>query len=213
MGVAAIAGRRKAVRPEGRTVAAYLALVLAAAAFLLTIRPEPGPVYGGGVFPAIDPQEQARDAARVPVLPTGFVGARVTSSVTQTANGPLVFDTVRWDSGGAWSSAQPTRLTFPASGIYTVRAQITVLGTAYDGMPADSVVLSVKRDGDPTAFVAFARLSNQRPEPAGGLNAETTDWFEAGEYVEVFVSEGLTVEANWPGRSNISPVLTILRED
>lgn len=186
----------------------YLGLILGAAALLLVTRPA-GPAYGGGVFPAVDPQEQARDAARVPVLPDGFVGVRVTNSANQTAAGPLTFDTVRWDTG-FYDPAQPTRVTFPVSGICEVRAQVTILGTAYFGPPADSVVLSVKRDGDASAFVAFSRLSNQDPAPAGGLSASTTDWFEAGEYLEVFVSEGLLVEANWPGRSNVSPVLTVV---
>lgn len=189
----------------------HLGLVLGAAALLMVAaRPgEPAPVYGGGVFPAVDAQEQARDAARVPVLPEGFRGVRVTHSQNQTADGPLAFDTVRWDSG-FYDPSEPTRVTFPVDGICEVRAQVTILGTAYYGAPADSVVLSVKRDGDPSGFVAFARLSNQDPAPAGGLSASTTDWFEAGEYLEVFVSKGLLVEANWPGRSNVSPVLTVV---
>lgn len=208
-------GRTKETAPLGRwaQLPGHLALLLAVAALVFvaaTRTASETPVYGGGVFPAIDPAEQARDAARVPVLPEGFVGARITSSVTQVApEGGLVFDTVRWDSGGWWNPAEPTRLTFPVSGICSVTAQITILGSAYGGALADTVVLSVKRDGDPSAFVAFARYSNQDPAPAGGINASTTDWFEAGEYLEVFVTPGLMVEANWPGRSNVSPVLVV----
>lgn len=168
------------------------------------------PVIGGGVFPVPDPSAIARDAARVPKLTPGFVGARITSSHTQTApDGPLVFDTVKWDSG-LWDASKPTRLTFTEGAICEVRAQITVLGTAYYGMPDDDIVLLVKRDGDPTGFVAGARKSDVRPEPAQVVNAATTDWFEANEYVEVFVTPvGLTIESNWPGRANLSPVLTV----
>ena len=166
--------------------------------------------YGGGYVPAPDPLERARDAARIPELPADFVGARITSSVNQVATaGGLVFDTVRWDSGGWWDPAAPTRLTVPVDGICEVQAQVTILGTMYHGAPANDVALTVRRDGDPTAFVAFARQSDERPDPALGLEASTTDWFEAGEYLEVFVTPGLTVEANWPGRSNVSPVLIV----
>lgn len=120
-----------------------------------------------------------------------------------------MFDTVRWDSGGWFDQLEPTRLSFPVDAICRVEVAITVLGTAYDGPPADDILLSVRRDGDPTAFVAAIRLSDEQPEPAQLLSTSMTDWFEAGEYIEAFVSPpGLIVEANWPGRSNISPVLT-----
>lgn len=170
----------------------------------------PAVSYGGGVNPTPDPLEVARDAERVPVLPSGFVGVRVTNSVNQVADGPLTFDTVRWGSDGWWSSDKPTRVTFPVSGICEIRAQITVLGTWYDGNPATDIGLFVIRDGDPHAFVAYGRLSDERPEPAHGMEASTTDWFEEGEYLEVLVTPGLTVESNWPGRANVSPVLTVV---
>lgn len=203
----------------------YIALAVLAAGVLVSlvlqvslavqvgrVLPQP-PVIGGGVVPKPDPSEQARDAARQAGidLPDGFVGARITASHNQESTaGPLVFDTANWDSGGWWDVARPTRLTFPASAICEVRAQVTILGTLYEGAPADDVTVLVKRDGDPTAFVAYARRTNQDPEPATGLSAATTDWFEAGEYVEVFVTpEGLTVESNWPGRANVSPVLVV----
>jgi hypothetical protein len=169
---------------------------------------EPGPVVGGGVVPTTDPATQARDAARVPVLPPDFLGARITSSANQVStDGPLLFDTVRWDSGDWWDPGQPTRLTFPADGICEVRTQLTILGTLYHGAPADDVLVTIRRSGDPTAFVAGERHSDQDPAVAGMIEAGTTAWFEAGEYVETFVTPGLTVESNWPGRANVSPVL------
>ena len=184
-----------------------VAVALAALAVVLVLY-RPGPVTGGGVVPAPDAAAMARDAARVPVLPSGFVGARITSMVNQVStDGPLVFDTARWDSGGWWDPAEPTRLTFPADGICRVDVHLTVLGTLYDGAPADDVLVTIRRDGDPNAFVAGVRHSAQDPAVAGMVNAGTTDWFEAGEYLEVYVTPGLTIESNWPGRANVSPVL------
>lgn len=178
------------------------------AGLIATERPAQPPV-GGGYIPAPDPMAIARDLSRIPSLAPDFVGARITASANQVStDGPLTFDTTRWDSG-MWDPAYPTRLTFHEDGICEVRAQLTILGTLYNGAPAEDIVLTVRRDGDPNAFVAFARLTGQDPSVATGINAGTTDWFEAGEYVEVFVTPGLTVEANWPGRSNVSPVLTV----
>lgn len=192
-------------------LAAYLALLCSVVTLTLVATNIPDrPVVGGGVVPAPDEQAIARDASRVPVRPDGFTGARITSTVNQTStDGPLIFDKATWDFGGWFSPDEPTRLTFPEDGICEVRAQLTVLGTLYHGAPADDVLVTIRRDGDPSAFVAGVRHSDSDPSVAGMVNAATTDWFEAGEYLEVYVTPGLFIESNWPGRANVSPVLTV----
>lgn len=191
--------------------AAYLALLCSVVTLAIVAANAPPPrVTGGGVVPTPDALAIRRDADRVPVRPSGFVGARITSTANQTSTGDaLVFDKIGWDFGGWFSPDEPTRLTFPMYGICEVRVQLTVLGTLYHGAPASDVLVTIRRDGDPSAFVAGVRHSDSDPQVAGMVNAATTDWFEAGEYVEVFVTPGLLIESNWPGRANVSPVLSV----
>lgn len=92
--------------------------------------------------------------------------------------------------------------------------QITILGAAYDGSAlAPNVTLTVTRNDDPHDFVCGHRHSNENPYPALLLDCSATDWFLAGDTLQVFVTPGLTVESNWPGRANISPVITVERLD
>jgi hypothetical protein len=123
-----------------------------------------------------------------------------------------MFDHATWDTGDLWDRSEPRRLTFPSDGFYRVTAQVTVLGSGYRGSPASPHwTLSVIRNGDPTDFVCSDTQTNEDEFRAQLADCATTDWFLAGDYAELLVTEGRTVESNWPGRSNVSPVLIVER--
>jgi hypothetical protein len=164
--------------------------------------------------PTPDAAEQARDTARYALLDPGeFIGAKIGASENQIATDePLTFDHAKFDTGGLWDPDEPTRLTVPHDGFYYVTAQLTILGSAYPGSaPAPDVWVEVIRNGDPTDFVCVNRKTNQDETAAAHVFCATTDWFLAGDYLEVFAPPGTTVESNWPGRGNVSPVLIVER--
>jgi hypothetical protein len=166
----------------------------------------------GNAIPTPNASEQARDAARyADVDPGGFVGAKIGAHANQlTTVAPVTFDHARWDTAGLWDSSEPTRLTIPAAGFYHVEAQVTVLGSGYAGSPASpSWVMSVIRNGDATDFVCSETRTDEDETVAQLAGCSTTDWFLAGDYLELSVTPGRTVESNWPGRGNVSPILLV----
>lgn len=166
------------------------------------------------VTPIPDPAEQARDAERYAAVQAGgFVGAKISASQNQlTTEDPLTFDHAKFDTADLWDPDEPTQLTVPSDGFYRVTAQMTVLGSGYEGSPpAPDVGLEVIRNADPTDFVCVDRLTRQDPTVALHVSCETTDWFLAGDFVEVYVTPDRTVESNWPGRGTVSPILIIER--
>lgn len=170
--------------------------------------PEPAAGQYVNPKPVPSPQDADRRPGQIPA--GGFIGARISNTLTQdsTRKG-LSFDTVDFASCTCWTADHPTRITFTETGVWQVQAMVTVLGTAYGHGPADSPVLEVIRGGDTSGYVAGDRISNADPRAAHFLDASATDWFHAGEWVEVYVTPGTTVEANWPGRANVSPVVTV----
>lgn len=200
-----------------RSLPARLYLLLASVALAIVAlglawRPAPAtPVWF--TVPAPNAAAQARDAARYAAIPsvTSFVGAKIDSSATQLSSAkPIRFDHAKFDTAGMWDATRPTRLTFPDDGFYRIEAQVTVLGSGYAGSPASpSWVMSVIRNGDPTDLVCADSQTNEAPTVAQLADCATTDWFLAGDYVELLVTPGRTVESNWPGRGNVSPVLSV----
>lgn len=166
--------------------------------------------------PKPDPLEQARDSERyAQVEPGGFIGAKISASENQlSTDEPLAFDRAKFDTSDLWNPDKPTRLTVSDDGFYRITTQLTILGSGYEGSPpSPNVGLEVIRNGDPTDFVCVDRLTNQDPTVALHLSCETTDWFLEADYVEVKVTPNRTVESNWPGRGNVSPLLIVERLD
>lgn len=77
--------------------------------------------------------------------------------------------------------------------------------------PSLDVFLHVLRNSDPTDFVCIDGLTHQNPQVALHVSCHAIDWFLEGDYVELFVTPNRTVEPNWPGRGNISPLLSVHR--
>lgn len=189
-----------------------IALAFAIVTFGLVWQPAPSPPVS---FPVPTPNAggQARDALRYGALPTvmDFRGAKIGASSNQLSTAdPIRFDHAKFDTADMWDADRPTRLTFPADGFYRVEAQVTVLGSGYAGSPASPWwVMSVIRNGDSTDFVCADSQTNELPVGAQLAECGTTDWFLAGDYVELMVTPERTVESNWPGRGNVSPLLSV----
>jgi hypothetical protein len=182
-------------------VLAALVIVIASA----LVPPAQPPSY---TSPTPDPSQVAFEEGRV-ADPEAFVGARVTARANQVSDGVVRFDWTRYDSCACFDPAAPGELTLTQTGFWRIEAQVTVLGTGYRGAPVDDVVMVIDRVGDPSGFLVFDRVSGGAPDIAAALGGSTTDWYLAGERIELRVTEGITVEANWPGRSNVSPILVV----
>lgn len=202
-------------KPFAVMLRVYAVHVAAAALIVivgLVLRP-PEREVTWAIIPTPNPEEQARDARRYAALPvgTGFVGAKVSAGENQlSTDEPITFDHVTWDTAELWDHDEPQRLTIPSDGFYRIGTQITVLGWGYRGSPPSPYwTLSVIRNGDPTDLVCSNTQTDEDPSRAQLADCASTDWFLAGDYVELLVTEGRTVEANWPGRSNLSPVLIV----
>lgn len=162
------------------------------------------------VVPDVDPSEQQRDAERYAAIPpdVDFFGVKLTASANQTSTDePLAFDATTYDTAGFWDGEE---LAMPQDGFYRVTVQVTVLGALYQGSEAaPDVALTVTRNHDPHDFVCAHRHSDEDPITALLLDCAATDWFLQGDTLQVLVTPGVTVESNWPGRANISPVVTV----
>lgn len=190
------------VSPRALPIASALA-TLTIGVLVVIGRVEPPPRY---TVPTPDPQEVAFEQS-IRADPKSFIGVRVTARNNQVSDGVLAFDWVRYDSCGCFDVRRPRLVTLQHAGFWRLAAQVTVLGTGYGGTPVSDVSLIVGRVDDASGFLVFDRVSDGSPDVAAALGGSTTDWYEAGTEIEVRVSEGITVEANWPGRSNVSPVL------
>jgi hypothetical protein len=90
----------------------------------------PGPATGaaGGDLAGAYPNPAIRDGAVTPAKTSAFPGARVEMAGSQpVGNGAYVaasFGTVQFNVGSVFSSAQPTLLTAPATGVYTVSGSV-----------------------------------------------------------------------------------------
>lgn len=151
-----------------------------------------------------------------------IIGAKISRSYTARNHHlhvPLSFDVQRWEQGGDfYNPAQPDRLTIPLAGCYFVEAQITVLGSNYNASgqwgsgnpPSPDWIIEIKRNGNPQAYVAASRLTNENPGVAQLNSAQTVECFAAGDYIQVFVTGNREIESNWPGTGgSISPVLLV----
>ena len=168
--------------------------------------------------PVADPAALAADAARYAPIPSdvvGFSGARIGASRNQlSTDEPLVFDRSVWDTASMWSPERPSQLTIPDNGFYSVTAQVTVLGSGYPESPSSpNVEVRVHRNSDLTDLVCVDRLTQQEPTVALHVSCATSDWFLADDFLEVYVTPNRTVESNWPGRGNVSPLLIVVRLD
>lgn len=105
-------------------------------------------------------------------IPDGFV-----------YQGPLVYDTVVFDSGGFYSAAQPSRITFQETGIYVCRTQI-----GYDVTVAGSFGLNIVING---AFAVGPHWKAEQQHSETGnfhsvINISAIAPFLAGDYIETW---------------------------
>jgi hypothetical protein len=165
-----------------------------------------------------------------PVEPTvaaqaPLTGAKVAYSKNRiSSDQPIVFDTVEFDTSGFFDASQPDRLTVPVAGCYFVEAQVTILGWGYarSGLPTDSdpsygnppspnFAIEIKRNGDPHDYVAAENRTNEDTGTAQIGHAMSVECFEAGDYIQLFVTGNRLVESNWPGTDgSLSPVLLMV---
>jgi hypothetical protein len=131
---------------------------------------------------------------------------------------PVEFNVVEFESGGNFfDENQPDRLTVAVPGCYQVQAQVTVLGNGYDifgefgaggNPPSPEFIIAVTKNGEPHDYVAADYLSNENPTQALLNHTGSIECFEAGEYIQLFVTGNRVIESNWPGtRGSLSPVL------
>jgi len=164
--------------------------------------------------------------ASPPVEPNrleALIGVKVSYTTTflhTDASEPLTFNVVEFESGGEFfDEDRPDRLTVPVDGCYLVQAQITVLGSDYNlegvpggGNPASAeFIIEIKKNGDPSDFVAADSLSNESPGLALLNHTGSVECFERGEYVQLFVTGNRVIESNWPDMDgSVSPVLYMI---
>lgn len=154
------------------------------------------------------------------LIDDNIVGAKVsydTNRLHTDESEPLTFNVVHFESGGDFfDENQPDRLTVPRTGCYHVQAQVTVLGSGYDesgrqgigNPPSRDFVIAIKRNGNPTDFVAADYLSNELRISAQLNHTGTVQCFEEGDYVQLFVTGNRFIESNWPATGgSVSPVL------
>lgn len=132
----------------------------------------------------------------------------------------LTFNVVEFESGGNFfDEAHPDRLTVPVTGCYLVQAQITVLGSDYnlEGRPGGGnpesrdFIIEIKKNGDPTDFVAADYLSDENPRLALLNHTGSVECFTRGDYIQVFVTGDRVIESNWPDTNgSVSPVLYMI---
>jgi len=130
---------------------------------------------------------------------------------------PVTFNVVEFESGADFfDENQPDRLTVPMTGCYHVQAQITVLGSGYNlsgleftgNPPSRDYIIEIKKNGDPTDWVAADYLSDENPRSALLNHTGSVECFEEGDYIQLFVTGNRVIESNWPGtRGSVSPVL------
>ncbi len=198
-----------------------LSLVLAIVAMLIVVvgvALRLAPVQAGyNLSPDPDAAMQARDAARYATLPTqtSFIGAKIGADHNQiTTEKPVLFDHAKWDTAGFWDASKPRRMTLPRDGFYDVSAMVTVLGSGYKGSPASPWwIMTVIRNGDEHDYVCSETRTNENVRNAQLASCSTTDWFVAGDYLQLSVTPDRTVESNWPGRNNVSPILSAVWRD
>ena len=129
----------------------------------------------------------------------------------------VTFNVVEFESGANFfDENQPDRLTVPMTGCYHVQAQVTVLGSGYDlrgfefmgNPPSPDYSIEIKKNGDPTDFVAADYLTDENPESALLNHTGSVECFQQGDYIQLFVTGNRVIESNWPGtRGSVSPVL------
>ncbi len=149
-----------------------------------------------------------------------IIGAKVSYDANRLhtdESEPLTFNVVHFESGGDFFDPDhPDRLTVPLAGCYHVQAQVTVLGSAYDenglpgrgNPPSRDFIIAIKRNGNPFDFVAADYLSNELRISAQLNHTGTVQCFEAGDYVQLFVTGNRLIESNWPATGgSVSPVL------
>ena len=180
----------------------------------------PSPTTGSGKQAGPPPESSTGLAG-----PDPLTGAKVSYSTNRmSSDKPLIFDRVEFDTNGFFDSSQPDRLTVRVAGCYFVEAQITILGWGYarSGRPTDSdpsfgnpsspnFAIEIKRNGDPNDFVAAENRTNEDAGTAQIGHAMSVECFEAGDYVQLFVTGNRLIESNWPGTGgSLSPVLLLV---
>ena len=159
-------------------------------------------------------------AAILFIRPAGVVGAKVSYDETRLhtdRSEPLTFNVVDFEAGGDFfDESRPDRLTAPVAGCYLIQAQVTVLGSDYNlaGTPeggnpeSPDFIIEIKKNGDPEDFVAADFLSSENPRLALLNHTGSVECLDAGDYVQVFVTENRVIESNWPDTGgSVSPVL------
>ncbi len=142
----------------------------------------------------------AVNAAKLAPLPGAGVGSAARTTVPPGADVALGFSTVRFNNGGVFSTAAPTRLTAPVTGVYEVSVNVA-WGNV---IPADNTArrLDIRRNGTAVAQVIRTDTS-QNVRVVSSVT--TIIRLAAGEFVEVVVSQGSTGPVDVVPLGEISP--------
>lgn len=149
------------------------------------------------------------EATQTYEIAAGGSGARVNRTTNQTITNnvetAISFSNERWDTDGYWNVAQPTRLTIPKTGRYTVggavrwasnatgyrQVLLRVNGTSYIGTKNDQAI---------TAGVHYIQV--------------TSTWeFSAGDYIELDVVQNSGGALDVQVQASDSPEFWIIAEE
>ena len=118
--------------------------------------------------------------------PGSISGAVVTRAAAQScSSGATViasWDTEVRDDEGYWSNVNPTRITIPVSGWYSVVAAISQLTNG-----VDLYAVSIRKNGAVFSSTDFQQRLGNGTSISAYVQAAAVDYYDAGDYLEVIV--------------------------
>jgi hypothetical protein len=131
-----------------------------------------------------------------------FSGARVYRSdniaLTEGVGYYVAFQSERWDTDGYWVVGTPTRLTIPATGYYMVGGHVQILdntGQAFNGEGTVGIIVNrLDWIADQNIYPS-ASFDDPDHDADPDTSVSTLWYFQAGDYVELYVFVDLTNSA------------------